>query len=150
LSSLRVLLPFLRPYAGRSLGAAFALALAAGLVLLLGQGVRRLIDDGFGATGDGGVAHLNQAALAMFAVVAGLGISTSARFYLISWLGERVAADLRAALFAQALRLSPAFFETMRTGDVLTRLTTDTAQMQGLIGSAVSQWLRSAFTVSSA
>ena len=150
LSSLRVLLPFLRPYAGRSIGAAVALALAAGLVLLLGQGVRRLIDDGFGASGTGGVVHLNQAALAMFAVVAGLGLATASRFYLISWLGERVAADMRAALFSQALRLPPAFFEVMRTGDVLTRLTTDTAQMQGLIGSAVSQWLRSALIAAGA
>jgi len=141
LGALRVLLPFLRPYAGRAVAAAVALALAAGLVLLLGQGVRRLIDVGFAS---GGAEHLNQAAAVMFAVVAALGVSTAMRFYLMAWLGERVAADLRAALFAQVLRLSPAFFETMRTGDVLTRLTTDTAQLQGLIGAAVSQWLRSA------
>ncbi len=119
-----------------------SLALAAGLVLLLGQGVRRLIDVGF-ASADGAT-HLNQAAGVMFAVIVALGLSTSLRFYLMAWLGERVAADMRAALFAQVLRLSPAFFETMRTGDVLTRLTTDTAQLQGLIGAAVSQWLRSA------
>ncbi|MBC7800443.1 MAG: ATP-binding cassette domain-containing protein, partial [Gemmatimonadaceae bacterium] len=147
LSALRVLLPFLRPYAGRAVGAAVTLALAAGLVLLLGQGVRRLIDDGFSA-GDAG--HLNQAALIMFAVVAGLGIATGLRFYLMSWLGERVAADLRAALFGRVLGLSPAFFETMRTGDVLTRLTNDTSQLQGLVGSAVSQWLRSGLIASGA
>ncbi len=141
-------MPFLRPYAGRAAAAAVSLALAAGLVLLLGQGVRRLIDEGF-ASADG-ASHLNQAAGAMFAVIVALGLSTSLRFYLMAWLGERVAADMRAALYAQVLRLSPAFFETMRTGDVLTRLTTDTAQLQGLIGAAVSQWLRSAVVAAGA
>ena len=116
------------------------LALAAVLVLLLGQGLRRLIDNGFAT---GGTSHLNQAALAMFAVVVALGLSTAARYYLMSWLGERIGADMRAAVFNHILRLSPTFFETMRTGDVLTRLTTDTAALQNLIGSAVSQWLRS-------
>ena len=134
-------MPFLRPYVGRTIGAALMLALSAGLVLLLGQGVRGLIDRGF-ASGDG--SHLNAAALAMFGVVVALAISTAARFYLLSWLGERLGADLRAAVFNHVLRLSPTFFETMRTGDVLTRLTTDTAALQNLIGSAVSQWLRSA------
>ena len=123
------------------------LALAAGLVLLLGQGIRQLIDSGF-ASGDAG--HLDWAALAMFGVVVALGITTAARFYLMSWLGERIGADMRAAVFNHVLRLSPTFFETMRTGDVLTRLTTDTAALQNLIGSAVSQWLRSAVIASGA
>ncbi len=138
-----MLLPFLRPYAGRAIGAAVALALAAGLVLLLGQGLRRLIDDGFA---NGNAAHLDTAALAMFGVVAALAVSTAARFYLMSWLGERVAADLRRAVFDRVLALPPAFFETLRTGDVLTRLTADTGLLQGLIGAAISQWLRSALT----
>ena len=116
------------------------MALAAGLVLALGQGVRQLIDNGFATAS---AAHLNQAAVTMLAVVAALAAATGARFYLMSWLGERVAADMRAALFGRVLRLSPAFFETMRTGDVLTRLTTDTVLLQSLVGSAVSQWLRS-------
>ncbi len=141
LSALRVLLPFMRPYRARAVGAGVALGVAAALVLLLGQGIRRLIDFGF-ATGS--TAHLNQAALAMAGVVLALGLSTAARYYLVSWLGERVAADLRAALFARVLRLSPAFFETMRTGDVLTRIINDASQLQNLVGSAVSQWLRSA------
>lgn len=118
LSALRVLFPYLRPYRGRAVAAAVTLALAAGLVLLLGQGVRHLIDQGFASGNEG---TLNRAALGMAAVVAALGLFTGARFYLMSWLGERVAADLRAGLFAQVLRLPPAFFETMRTGDVLDR-----------------------------
>ena len=141
LSALRLLLPYLRPYRLRAIGASAALAAAALLVLLLGQGVRRLVDSGFGA-GDAG--RLNQAAAGMAAVVAFLGLTTGARYYLVSWLGERVAADLRASVFERILRLSPSVFETLRTGDVLTRLTTDTALLQTLIGSAVSVWLRSA------
>ena len=141
LSALRLILPFLRPYRGRAVVASLMLGLAAGLVLGLGQGVRRLIDSGF-TSGD--AARLNQAALIMALVVAALGITTGARFYLVSWLGERVAADMRGALFTRVLSLSPSVFETLRTGDVLTRLTTDTALLQSLIGSAVSVWLRSA------
>ena len=147
LSALRVLLPYMRPYRLRAIGAAVTLAIAAALVLLLGQGVRLLIDQGF-ASGD--ATHLNQAALAMAAIVLALGATTGARFYLVTWLGERVAADLRDGLFQHVLRLSPAFFETMRTGDVLTRLTNDTSQLQSLVGSAVSQWLRSAILASGA
>ena len=138
---MRLIFPFLRPYRARAITASFALTAAAGLVLLLGQGVRHLIDFGFGA---GDTARLNQAALGMAAVVMALGVTTAARFYLVSWLGERVAADMRAAVFDRILSLSPSVFETLRTGDVLTRLTTDTTLLQTLIGSAVSVWLRSA------
>ena len=147
LTALRLLLPFLRPYRVRAAAASCALALAAGLVLALGQGVRRLIDFGFAA---GNAGHLNQAALAMAAVVAALAVTTAARYYLVSWLGERVAADMRDALFNRVLSLSPAVFETLRTGDVLTRLTADTALLQTLVGSAVSVWLRSALLASGA
>ena len=139
--SLALLLPYLRPYVGRALGATAALLTAAGLLLALGQGVRRLIDLGFAS---GNMAHLNGAAGAMFAVVAALAGATCIRFYLVSWLGERVAADLRRDMFERVVSLSPAFFETARTGDILTRLTADISVLQSLIGSAISQWLRSA------
>jgi ATP-binding cassette subfamily B protein len=142
-ASLRLLLPFLRPYRGRVLGAAAALLLAAGLVLLLGQGLRRLIDQGF-ASGAG--EQLNAAALFMFAVVAALGFATATRFYLVSWLGERVAGDLRRAVFDHVLTLSPAYFETARTGDILSRMTADIGLLQSLIGSAISMGLRTALT----
>jgi ATP-binding cassette subfamily B protein len=139
ISSLTLLLPYLRPYLSRVLGATAALLVAAGLVLALGQGVRRLIDLGFAS---GSMAHLDRAALIMFAVVAALASATFARFYLVSWLGERVAADLRRDMFNRVISLSPAFFETARTGDILTRLTADISVLQALIGSAISQWLR--------
>ena len=141
LISLRLMLPFLRPYAWRAGGAALALVVAAGLLLLLGQGVRRLIDEGFAG---GNADRLNHATALTFAVVAGLAFATTARFTLVSWLGERVAADIRRAVFDRVLSLSPAWFETARTGDVLSRLTADTAVLQALAGSAISQWLRSA------
>ena len=137
--SLRLLLPYLRPYRLRTVGATLALIGAAGLVLALGQGIRRLIDRGFAP---GSMAHLDRAALGMFAVVAALAVATFARFYLVSWLGERVAADLRRDTFDRVLSLSAAFFETARVGDILTRLTADISVLQALIGSAISQWLR--------
>ena len=141
IASLRVLIPFLRPYRARVLGALLALLTAASLVLLLGQGVRRLIDHGFAA---GEMTRLNEAAVAMAAVIGALAVATSCRFYLVSWLGERVAGDLRRAVFDRLISLSPAFFETARTGELLSRLTADTSLLQALIGSAISQWLRAA------
>jgi ATP-binding cassette subfamily B protein len=139
IASLALLLPYMRPYLGRSVGAGFTLLLAAALVLALGQGVRRLIDMGFAS---GSMASLNRAALAMSAVIIALALATAARFYLVSWLGERVGADLRRHMFDRVISLSPAFFETARTGDILTRLTADISVLQSLIGSAISQWLR--------
>lgn len=147
IASLRLLLPYLRPYAWRTAGAAAALILAATLVLLLGQGLQRLIDQGFG---DRSAASLNSAALFMFAVVAALGVATATRFYLVSWLGERVAADLRRAVFDHVITLSPTYFETARTGDILSRMTADIALLQALIGSAISMGLRTALTATGA
>ncbi len=141
LGPLRLLLTYLRPYRRRTLAALAALLTAASMVLTLGQGIRRLIDHGFAA---GSAAHLDHAALAMAGVVAVLGIATCARFYLVSWLGERVAADLRRDTFNHVISLSAAFFETARVGDILTRLTSDISLLQALIGSAISQWLRNA------
>ncbi len=144
LAAVVLLAAYLQPYRWRVLGASAALLGSASLVLILGQGVRRLIDLGF-ATGS--LRRLDAAALAMAAVVASLAVATSLRSYLVSWLGERVGADLRREMFSHILSLSPAFFETARTGDVLTRLTADISVLQALVGSAVSQWLRNAILV---
>ena len=103
--------------------------------------MRHLIDGGFAS---GSPARLNATALAMSVVIALLAFATAARFALVTWLGERIGADLRRAVFDHVLRLSPAWFETARTGDVLSRLQADTAVLQALAGSALSQWLRSA------
>ncbi|MCX7380173.1 MAG: ABC transporter transmembrane domain-containing protein [Alphaproteobacteria bacterium] len=138
-AALGLLWPFLRPYRMQAAGAAVALLAAAGLSLGIGQGLRLLIDTGFTS---GSAAGLDAAAIVMFAIVAGLACATTARYYLVSWLGERVSADLRRAAFDHVLTLSPDFFETARTGDLLSRLTADIALLQTLVGSAVSQGLR--------
>lgn len=134
------MLPYLRPYRLRVIGAWIAMAIAASLLLGIGQGLKHLIDTGFSA---GGEASLDQAALLLAFVVAALGAATATRFFLVTWLGERVAADLRRDAFARAISLSPVYFETARTGDVLTKLSGDIAILQSLVGSAVSQYLRS-------
>ena len=144
---LRLLLPFLRRYTWQGLGAALCLLAASGLVLLLGQAVRRLVDGGL-ATGS--QARLDATALGVMVVIAALAVATSCRFALVTWLGERVGADLRRAVFDHVTTLSPAWFETARTGDVLSRLVADTAVLQALAGSALSQWLRSAVLLAGA
>lgn len=141
LGALRLMLPLLRPYRGRVALAALALVSAAGLVLGLGQGLRRLVDEGF-ASGVPGA--LDATALAMFGLVAALAAATCGRYWLVTWLGERVAADLRIKVFEHVLALSPGYFETARTGDILSRLSADVALLQSLTGSAVSQGLRNA------
>jgi len=132
--------PFVRRYAWHAIGAACALLAAALLTLALGQGVRRLIDHGFAS---GSTAQLNRTALAMLGIVIALSIATVCRFALITWLGERVGADIRYKVFNHVLALSPAWFETARTGDVLSRMTSDTAIVQALAESSISQWIRS-------
>ncbi|MCC6718983.1 MAG: ATP-binding cassette domain-containing protein [Acetobacteraceae bacterium] len=141
LRPLAMLLGYLRPYAIRVAGAWLALLVAAGMVLGLGQGLRQLIDHGFGMASQD---ELDRAALLMLGVVTVLAGATFCRFYLVTWLGERVAADIRRDVFSRVITLAPDFFETARTGDILSRMTADVAVLQALIGSAISQWLRNA------
>ncbi|SDB33965.1 ABC transporter transmembrane domain-containing protein [Belnapia rosea] len=143
LASLGLLLPYLRPYRGRVALAGLALVLAAGMLLGLGQGLRHLVDEGFAA---GSGAALDRTALALFGLVAALAAATCGRFFLMSWLGERVAADLRREVFDHLLTLSPAYYERARTGDILSRLTADIALLQALTGSAISQGIRNILT----
>ena len=143
IGSLRLILPYVRAYRWRVAAALLALVTSVVLVLGIGQGLRGLVDKGF-ASGDGG--QLNSAALAMFGIVAAFAFVSSTRFYLVTWLGERVGADLRRDLFARVLRLSQAYFEKARTGDILSRLTADIAVLQALIGSAVSLGARNVLT----
>ncbi|MBE7209670.1 MAG: ATP-binding cassette domain-containing protein [Gluconacetobacter diazotrophicus] len=131
--------PYLRRYRGRVLGAAVALLAAAGLLLVLGQGMRGLIDRGLRP---GSEAGLGRVAAESGVVIVLLAAATVARYAAVSWLGERVAADLRRDLFGHVLTLSPAVTEETRVGDLLSRLTADVAVLQALVGSALSQWLR--------
>ena len=139
LRELRRLGRFLTPYKLPIAGAIVALTAAAATVLVLGQGLGRLVDEGF-ASGDAGL--LDQALLALFVVIGILALATFGRFYLVSWVGERVVADIRRAVYDHVLSLSPAFFEVTRVGEILSRLTADTTLLQTVVGSSVSMALR--------
>ncbi|HUP06503.1 MAG TPA: ABC transporter transmembrane domain-containing protein [Caldimonas sp.] len=141
--ALRGLLPFLRPYRMRIVLAGLFLLLAAGATLVLPVALRSLIDQGLVPADPGArVLALRGHFLALFAVGVALGVFSAARFYMVSWLGERVTADLRNAVYEHVVRQSPAFFETTQTGEVLSRLTTDTTLVQTVIGSSFSMGLR--------
>ncbi|ABM62129.1 lipid A ABC exporter family, fused ATPase and inner membrane subunits [Halorhodospira halophila SL1] len=134
----------LRPYRWRLAAAAVALLIAAGGVLAIGQGLRLVIDHGFA---DGDPAMLDRALLATLAMILILALASATRYYLITWIGERLAADLRGQLFDRLLRLEPAFFERTGAGEVQSRLTADTTVLQNLFGSALSIALRNALTL---
>ncbi len=144
LGELRRLGRFLKPYRPAVAGAFVALTVAAGTVLAIGQGVRRLVDDGFAA---GNIDLLNEALVALLIVVVVLAASTYARFFFVSWLGERVMADVRKAVFDHTLRLDPTFYETMKIGEVMSRLTADTTLIQTVVGTSASMALRNVLLV---
>src|SRR5262245_60279823 len=130
---------FLLPYRWRVAGALVALVVAASCVLALGQGLRHVVDRGFGS-GDPNL--LNAALAAVVALSVLLACATWVRFYLMMSVGERVIADLRNAVFAHVLTLSPAFFDSSRTGEIGSRLTNDTEQIRQVIGFGFSMLLR--------
>lgn len=133
------LLPFLRPYAKRWALAFLALLTSAGATLALPVAFKYLIDRGF-ASGDR--THIDRYFIALFVVSLILAAATALRFYWVSWLGERVTADLRRAVYDHVMRMSPQYFETTQTGEVLSRLTTDTTLVQTVVGSSLSMGLR--------
>ena len=141
--SLTGLLPFLRPYRGRIGMALVFLVLAAAATLLFPLAMRQLIDQGMQASNHGErLMALREHFVALFAVAVGLGVFSALRFYMVSWLGERVTADLRNAVYSHVLHQSPQFFETTQTGEVLSRLTADTTLVQTVVGSSLSMGLR--------
>ena len=132
------LAPFLRPYRGTIAGVAVALVAASMFTLALPVAFRRVID-GFSADN---AALIDRYFLALIGVAFALAAATALRFYLVSWLGERVIADIRKAVFAHVAVMSPAFYERLMTAEVLTRLTTDTSIVQSVVGSTASIALR--------
>ncbi|MBP6850892.1 MAG: ABC transporter, partial [Rhodoferax sp.] len=148
--SLSGLLPFLRPYRGRIALAAVFMLLAAVSTLIFPIALRSLIDGGLvsasvlGSDRGAQVMALRAHFMDLFAVAVALGLFSAARFYMVSWLGERVTADLRNAVYAHVMRQSPEFFETTQTGEVLSRLTVDTTLVQTVVGSSLSMGLRNA------
>jgi len=144
LRALARLWPFMRPYRLRLMLAVGALLVAAGAGLALPVGVRLVIDQGFSAQD---TAAIDRHFLLLFAIAVVLALFSALRFYLVTWLGERVVADVRDAVYAHVLRLGPAFFEVTRTGEVLSRLTTDTTLVQSIAGVNLSITLRSIVTL---
>ena len=143
--SLSGLLPFLRPYRLQMTLAGLFLVLAAAATLLFPVALRHLIDGGLVPSDRSAqTLALRGHFLQLFGVAVALGVFSAARFYLVSWLGERITADLRNAVYSHVLRQSPQFFETTRTGEVLSRLTTDTTLVQTVVGSSLSMGLRNA------
>ena len=130
---------FLRPYRRQVVYAAVALVFAAAAVLAMGQGLKFVVDRGFSA---GNAAELDRMLGAMLGMIVVLAMATYTRFYFVSWLGERVTADLRRAVFDHLLRLPPGFFEITRTGEVISRLTNDTTMLETIIGSSASMAIR--------
>jgi ATP-binding cassette subfamily B protein len=141
--SLSGLLPFLRPYRARIGLALVFLVMAAVATLAFPLALRSLIDGGLigGDKGDQVMAMREHFGI-LFGVAVALGLFSAARFYMVSWLGERVTADLRNAVYNHVLRQSPEFFETTQTGEVLSRLTADTTLVQTVVGSSLSMGLR--------
>ena len=138
--SLTGLLPFVKPYKGRIALAGLFLLLAAGTTLAFPWALRLLIDQGL--TGPDSGARLAGQFGQLFLVAAALAVFSSLRFYTVTWLGERITADVRNAVYGHVLQQSPAFFETTQTGEVLSRLSNDTTLVQTVVGSSLSMGLR--------
>ncbi|MBU2319172.1 MAG: ATP-binding cassette domain-containing protein [Gammaproteobacteria bacterium] len=139
-SGIKTFLPFLRPYRRHIVLALIALVVTAGTMLSLGKGVQLLIDQGLASGSEAGLTH---ALMIFIALVFLLGIGSFCRFYLVSWIGERVVADIRQAVFAHLLTLSPSFFEDNSPSEIQSRITSDTTLLQSVIGSSLSIALRS-------
>ena len=130
---------FVRPYKKQVIFAGIALLFAAASVLAVGQGLKFVIDRGFAA---GNAAELDRMLGVMMLIIVVLALATYTRFYYVSWLGERVTADLRREVFDHLLALPPGYFEVMRTGEVISRLTNDTTMLETVIGSSASMAIR--------
>ncbi|MGK0410889.1 MAG: ATP-binding cassette subfamily B protein [Shewanella psychromarinicola] len=143
-SVLHWILQFLSPYRMKVVAAIVFLFIGSLAWLSLGQGVRLMVDEGFIADNAG---RLNEIMLLIVAITAISGTAVFCRFYIMTWLGERVSADIRLRVYNHLLLLSPAFFATQRTGEVISRFTADSTLLQSVVGSSLSMALRSSVTV---
>ena len=142
--AIRLASGFIAPYRKQVVGAFLALIVTAGITLSMGQGIRLLVDQGFMTRSP----HLLNQSIGLFMVlVVGLAIGTFARFYLVSWIGERVVADIRRQVFNHLVYLHPGFYENNRSSEIQSRLTADTTLLQSVIGSSLSLFLRNALMV---
>ena len=138
-SSLFQLIGFFKPYKFRLLVAIFVLIIAAAAALALPIAIKLIIDQGYLLQQP---EKLNRYFILLLAIVAVMAIFSAIRYYLVMWLGERIVADIRSTLYQHILKMEPAFFETTRTGEVLSRLTTDTTLVQSVVGAGISVTLR--------
>jgi ATP-binding cassette subfamily B protein len=143
LHPLLALVPFLRPYLGMMAAASFALLIAAGAQLALPLALRQLID----LIADKDASKINLWFFALLAAAVVFGVFAALRFYLVTWVGERVVADLRSAVYRRVVRMDPLFYETTRVGEVLSRLTADTTLVQAIAGVNLSIVLRSTLSL---
>jgi ATP-binding cassette, subfamily B, bacterial len=144
LNPLRALIPFVMPYKGMLLAALGALLVASVAMLSLPLAIRQLIDHVVAAKD---ASSLNRYLIGFLAASVVFGVSAALRFYLVTWLGERVVADLRSAVYRRVVRMDPLFYETTRVGEVLSRLTTDTTLVQAISGVNLSIVLRSSLSL---
>ncbi len=140
ISILFQLIQFIRPYQSRGFFALIALIFTAAVMLSVGQGIKMLIDEGFAQQS---IAQLQHAVSFILVITILVAAGTFSRFYLVSWLGERVSADIRLAVFNHVITLHPSYFETNGSGDIMSRITTDTTLLQSIIGSSFSMAIRS-------
>ncbi|MBZ9781061.1 ATP-binding cassette domain-containing protein [Pseudomonas sp. REP124] len=142
--ALRLASRFIAPYRWHALGALLALIVTAGITLSMGQGIRLLVDQGFMTQSP----HLLNQSIGLFMLlVMGLAVGTFARFYLVSWIGERCVADIRQRVFNHLIYLHPGFYENNRSSEIQSRLTADTTLLQSVIGSSLSMFLRNLLMV---
>jgi ATP-binding cassette subfamily B protein len=142
--AIRLAAQFVAPYRWQTVGALVALVVTAGITLSIGQGIKMLVDQGFVTRSP----HLLNQSIGLFMMlVLGLAVGTFARFYLVSWIGERVVADLRKKVFDHLINLHPGFYENNRSSEIQSRLTADTTLLQSVIGSSLSMFLRNALMV---
>ena len=142
--AIRLAIHFVAPYRWQAFGALFALIVTAGITLSMGQGIRLLVDKGFMTQSP----HLLNQSIGFFLIlVLGLSVGTFVRFYLVSWIGERVVADIRRQVFNHLIDLHPGFYENNRSSEIQSRLTTDTTLLQSVIGSSLSLFLRNSLMV---
>ncbi|OSR75425.1 Multidrug resistance ABC transporter ATP-binding/permease protein BmrA [Pseudomonas syringae pv. actinidiae] len=142
--AIRLAASFIAPYRWQALGALLALVVTAGITLSIGQGIKLMIDQGFMTRSP----QLLERSIGFFMLLTvGLAIGTFSRFYLVSWIGERVVADLRKKVFDHLIELHPGFYENNRSSEIQSRLTADTTLLQSVIGSSLSMFLRNALMV---
>lgn len=137
--AMRLAWRFIAPYRGRVVGALLALLFTAAITLSMGQGIKLLVDQGLATQSP---AALRQSLLLFFVLVLALAFGTYTRFYLVSWIGERVVADIRRRVFDHLIELHPGFYESNRSSEIQSRLTADTTLLQSVIGSSLSMALR--------